>query len=89
MNQVVFVAILALLTGCVSSVPTDVQVVSGNFKPISLQEVNTNTVVTEYGEGTVTLPAGEYQPDFQANEGVFYRAPARILLVIPLSLIHI
>jgi hypothetical protein len=74
---------LVNLTGCVAT-PTNVQVVSANFKPISLSEVTTNTVVTEFGEGTVTFPAGVYQPDFQANEGVFYRAPARIIVVVPL-----
>jgi hypothetical protein len=83
MNKVALVVVLGIFAGCTGLTPTNVQVVSANFKAITLAEVNTNTVVTEYGEGTVTLPAGEYRPDFQANEGVFYRAPARILLVIP------
>lgn len=84
MNRLAIIVILGLLTGCAVSTPTGVQVVSANFKPITLSAVTTNTVVTELGEGTVILPAGVYQPDFQANEGVFYRAPARILIVVPI-----
>jgi len=83
MKNIAIVVVLGILTGCAGLTPTNVQVVSGNLKPINLSQVNTNTIITEYGEGTVTLPAGDYQPDFQANEGVFYRAPARIVLVIP------
>ena len=33
----------------------------------------------------LTLPAGVYQPDFQGKQGVFYRAPSRVVLDLPVA----
>ena len=67
----------------------EIQVVPENSKPIALAAVVTATI---YGGGTVILPAGVYQPDFKAKEefrgteGVFYRAPAKLLFIVPVLL---
>ena len=83
MRILLYAALVGLLNGCAASIPTDVRAVSPNVKGFILPSICTNSVITEYGRATVVLPAGTYRPDFQAKEGVFYRAPLRLLFIIP------
>lgn len=83
MTKMCYMLLAGLLAGC-ATMPTDNQMVPANTKSIVLAEVVTNMV---YGGGKVILPSGVYQPDFQAKfwgeQGVFYRAPARLLFIVP------
>jgi hypothetical protein len=83
MKKIISPLLAALaLAGCASG-PTHVQVVDPHYKPLTLASISTNTVQDGSAIDTAILPSGVYQPDFQAQEGVFYRAPARILLIVP------
>src|SRR5437868_6297607 len=69
----IFLALTFLvLAGC----STPVQQVKTDVPAIVLKEPQTRKLSVA---GTVSVPAGIYQPDFEANNGIYYRAPTHLI----------
>jgi hypothetical protein len=62
------------LCGCATRVTAP----SPEFQQIILKEAQTRRFTSAL-LGTVTVPAGTYTPDFEANNGVYYRAPGHLI----------
>jgi hypothetical protein len=71
-NRFVAVAVVSMLSGCVS--PPE----AFNGRPVSLRISLTQNVHLS-GSHTVSLPVGEYKPEFQTKEGIFFKAPSALV----------
>ena len=70
---IIAVCIYAFLyAGC----STPVQQVSADALPIILKQPQTRNLSPA---GTISVPAGIYVPDFEANNGIYYRAPTHLI----------
>jgi hypothetical protein len=67
--------LILILSGCAHLEPAN-----ANLKPIVLQRAETRNIIVGLATpGTITLPAGTYESDFQTREGVYYR-PSKSLI---------
>jgi hypothetical protein len=69
-----------LILACICSLyvigcSTPVQQVGTDVLPIVLKEPQTGKLSV----GTISVPAGIYEPDFEANNGIYYRAPTHLI----------
>jgi hypothetical protein len=72
LNIILLSFTLLFLVGCSSPV----QLPDANVPSIVLKERQVRNLPVS---GTVTVPAGTYEPDFEANNGVYYRAPSHLI----------
>jgi hypothetical protein len=63
---------VAVFAGC----STPVKQVGNDVSAILLKEPQTRKLA---GAGSVSVPKGIYEPDFEANNGVYYRAPGHLI----------
>lgn len=69
-KPIICLALAVLLSGCMSTT-----VVNSTIKPIVVKEPCRRS---HFG-GSFELPPGVYEPDFQSEQGVYYRAPAKLV----------
>ena len=67
-----FTSLLLLATGCA----TTLQVVDTNFPPLVLDKAQQGHF---YMTDVVTFPAGTYTPDFKTKDGIYFRAPSKMI----------
>jgi hypothetical protein len=69
--------VLSLLVAlCLFGCSTPVQQVRPGIQPIVLKAAETKHLAQG---GTVSVPAGVYMPDFETEEGVYYRAQGHLI----------
>ncbi len=68
--------VVALLTLLIAGCATTLEVIDTNVPPIILDK---SQQAHFYITDVVTFPAGTYTPDFKTKDGVFYRAPSKMI----------
>ena len=68
--------VAAILTLLVAGCSTTLQVIDTNIPPLVLDKAQQGHF---YITDVVTFPAGTYIPDFKTKNGVFYRAPSKMV----------
>ena len=72
MKYILTLIVLAAFCGC-----TTATVVSSNTPPIVLKDTY---IRKSRGVNTIHLPAGLYEPDFQTDAGVYYKAHRKVVV---------
>jgi hypothetical protein len=70
--RLLFAQLLTLLAGCA----TTLQVIDTNVPRLVLDKAQQGHF---YITDVVTFPAGTYTPDFKTKDGIFYRAPSKMV----------
>jgi len=71
-----FVSLCLLFVLLLSGCSTPVQMPDANTPAIVLKEAQTRGLTVA---GTITVPAGVYAPDFEADNAIYYRAPTHLV----------
>jgi hypothetical protein len=74
LQYIFLTALLLAFNGCATKV---ISFVSAGTPAIILKE--SQKVGYWIGDNAVEFPSGVYQPDFQSQEGIYYRTPTRLI----------